>query len=874
MKKLLGALVTTAIVLNMAIVPSVTANAEGGVNYDDYLVDETKKPANLIADPDNINMFFRNNNAAGTTLRDYKSGEYIRIQEKTDAINRNYAAGPVSLKKSENSLIGGIEKDKSYVISIRLKNDTYDTKPNIDFVVGYTGPQYVAAKFNVNSPDYQTYSDTFVATQSIEAMNMGFDASIDRTGYTSSDLAIINIDITNGGSFYVAEEAAYDVELIANKKILPAGDSIIFDASVLNQVDIEGTLTQNFEFFVLDAERIEKVSEGFTVTLNQGDESKGTLKIAETVAPGDYVLFAKSKTYPGFQKGVTFTVSKPVINDSPAGVDPLYEVRTTIVEGEETIGLLDSIKIKAELVNSSGEIGENVQKFKWTVLNEERTEAEDKIIVTPSGDTKEATVALDISVKEGTYYIVAESVAEESKGMRKGIKIIVDKSGTVEDIRDNLIKDSASEIEENISTYLKILEIDDADEIVKKADLGELSKIIAGSDKGQGINAEVADLQNFIKKMAIVSLYNKNTNGVELFDESYNFVFADELELSAIDANDVTLYSLYNETMSEEGKVTVQNALKGKGYDSYETFIDTLEEVLLTHLVAYPKNNGIGYLTNVLTKENIEAAGIDGGDYYNLSDKSAFHESLAGMLLSKDELEGKLKSAEESEEEGDGGSISNPPKNNGTSAPVGGGSFAPVVKQEESKEEPKTENILFDDVSALHWAYTDIYFLKDLGVISGISEKMFAPDKNITREQFLKLLIDAFKIEMVGDSNINFSDVVSGSWYEEYVKIGVANGIINGRSNLYFGVGEPITRQDVCVMLSRALKLDTNNVSTLAFGDSQEISEYAKASVSCLVEYAVIKGFDDNTFGPLKSCTRAQGAKIISTALAVMNAMK
>ena len=99
-------------------------------------------------------------------------------------------------------------------------------------------------------------------------------------------------------------------------------------------------------------------------------------------------------------------------------------------------------------------------------------------------------------------------------------------------------------------------------------------------------------------------------------------------------------------------------------------------------------------------------------------------------------------------------------------------------------------------------------------------------------------------------------------------------GITNGVSENEFGVGRPITRQDVCVMICRALGIDTADVSlaNISFADADEISDYAKSSVAYLSSYAVINGFSDNTFKPADICTRAQAARIICYSLELKEA--
>ena len=114
-----------------------------------------------------------------------------------------------------------------------------------------------------------------------------------------------------------------------------------------------------------------------------------------------------------------------------------------------------------------------------------------------------------------------------------------------------------------------------------------------------------------------------------------------------------------------------------------------------------------------------------------------------------------------------------------------------------------------------------------------------------------------------GTAKSDFDDVVEGSWYESYVASAVAEGIAAGRSENIFGVGEPITRQDVCVMAAK-LADGGEDAPELAFDDAADIADYARQSVQKLAGLGVVSGMGDNKFCPTDTCTRAQAAMIVS----------
>ena len=57
--------------------------------------------------------------------------------------------------------------------------------------------------------------------------------------------------------------------------------------------------------------------------------------------------------------------------------------------------------------------------------------------------------------------------------------------------------------------------------------------------------------------------------------------------------------------------------------------------------------------------------------------------------------------------------------------------------------------------------------------------------------------------------------------------------------------------------------IDIRNDNSVEFSDDSDISEYAKKSVYKLCSAKIINGFEDGSFAPHSSLTRAQAAKVI-----------
>lgn len=172
----------------------------------------------------------------------------------------------------------------------------------------------------------------------------------------------------------------------------------------------------------------------------------------------------------------------------------------------------------------------------------------------------------------------------------------------------------------------------------------------------------------------------------------------------------------------------------------------------------------------------------------------------------------------------------------------------------------------FDDIEGVDWASEAILALADKGIINGKAPNQFNPYDEITREEFVKILIGAMGYKPNDYLKNVFADADESDWFCKYINIAYDKGLVKGVGKDLFGVGENITREDMCVMLYNALKLKISNISDevkVPFKDSDEISDYAKTAVGVLSEYGAINGVSEDEFQPKGNATRAQAAKVI-----------
>ena len=194
-----------------------------------------------------------------------------------------------------------------------------------------------------------------------------------------------------------------------------------------------------------------------------------------------------------------------------------------------------------------------------------------------------------------------------------------------------------------------------------------------------------------------------------------------------------------------------------------------------------------------------------------------------------------------------------------------GGSFP--VASESKPYTPVESQTVFTDINDADWATDSIMSLYKEGIVSPAENKLFRPNDNITREEFVKLVVCAFAANQPAADH-SFTDAVPGQWYNGYIAKAYAAGIATGYPDGSFGIGENITREDMVTIIGRTLVLMGTKLpegQSASFSDSGEISAYARSYVDAMVSLGVVNGMGNGTFAPKAYSTRAQAAKVIAS---------
>lgn len=201
----------------------------------------------------------------------------------------------------------------------------------------------------------------------------------------------------------------------------------------------------------------------------------------------------------------------------------------------------------------------------------------------------------------------------------------------------------------------------------------------------------------------------------------------------------------------------------------------------------------------------------------------------------------------------------------------------------------------FTDING-HWAADAIVTLADKGVVNGVTDTMYMPDGEVTRAEYLKMIMETTRLKPVTGADVACLDAAAKDWYAPYLKRALMCGLIPDamvagyKENVTYTLDDegnatsvnvtysgafngnlPITREEMAVLTQYVYQYTrtilTNEVvktdKLKPFEDDDKISSWAVTSVKQAVANGFMDGMDDNMFNPSQTATRGQAATII-----------
>lgn len=177
----------------------------------------------------------------------------------------------------------------------------------------------------------------------------------------------------------------------------------------------------------------------------------------------------------------------------------------------------------------------------------------------------------------------------------------------------------------------------------------------------------------------------------------------------------------------------------------------------------------------------------------------------------------------------------------------------------------------FTDI-ADHWAKRPIAFLWTEGIVAGRTSSRFDPEAPLTRAEFAVILAHALNLPSSEQSS--FKDVKKEDWFYKDVNSAAGWGLVTGTGSGLFEPNQPITREEMAVMLVKAAEagkgcflhdsevIPPDNAKG-SFLDQADISGWAMSYVQRAFDAGFLTGRNNQMFAPKELATRAESAQVV-----------
>ena len=179
----------------------------------------------------------------------------------------------------------------------------------------------------------------------------------------------------------------------------------------------------------------------------------------------------------------------------------------------------------------------------------------------------------------------------------------------------------------------------------------------------------------------------------------------------------------------------------------------------------------------------------------------------------------------------------------------------------------------FPDLAG-HWSRQQVEVLWARGMVLGLPDGRFAPDRTVTRAEVARLLVmalgDAEEARMLAGSPSSFLDLGPTHWANGYVEAAFERRLVMGYPDGHFRPDHPVTRTELAVMLVRAggwaeePRAAGGGAAELPFADRGAVPGWAFEHILSAWRRGLVTGFPGGDFRPGEFTSRGQAAAMIS----------
>ncbi|WP_052082661.1 S-layer homology domain-containing protein [Intestinimonas butyriciproducens] len=168
---------------------------------------------------------------------------------------------------------------------------------------------------------------------------------------------------------------------------------------------------------------------------------------------------------------------------------------------------------------------------------------------------------------------------------------------------------------------------------------------------------------------------------------------------------------------------------------------------------------------------------------------------------------------------------------------------------------------------ASHWAKESIDYAVGRGLFSGTTDTNFSPNTAMDRGMLVTVLGRLAGADVSVYKTSSFTDVATGTYYLPYVEWAYKKGIVSGIGNGKFAPERAVTREEIALILQNYAKATGYTLpvtrEAITFADNSSISSTYASAIRAMQQAGIMVGGSGNKFNPKAGATRAEVAAML-----------
>ena len=176
--------------------------------------------------------------------------------------------------------------------------------------------------------------------------------------------------------------------------------------------------------------------------------------------------------------------------------------------------------------------------------------------------------------------------------------------------------------------------------------------------------------------------------------------------------------------------------------------------------------------------------------------------------------------------------------------------------------------VIFGDVHTDEWYATYVEKAAAKNIVQGIGGNLYEPERDVTRAEFVQMIIRALQLPQASAAAKAYADVSLNDWYYDAVMKARSAGLLDRFSGDNFLPDQPITREEMSVILAAAARREKLTASSSAslsgsFTDYNQFNSAYTSDAEFVYRLGIMQGTAAGIFNPKGTTTRAQAATVL-----------